>query len=26
MPAVRELAYQINVTPGTVARAYRMLI
>ena len=26
LPAVRELAYQINVTPGTVARAYRMLI
>ena len=26
MPAVRDLAYQIGVTPGTVARAYAVLI
>ncbi|MFQ1700845.1 PLP-dependent aminotransferase family protein [Loktanella agnita] len=26
LPPVRDLAYQIGVTPGTVARAYRVLI
>lgn len=26
LPPVRELAYQVGVTPGTVARAYAMLI
>ena len=26
LPPVRELAYRINVTPGTVARAYALLV
>ena len=26
LPPVRELAYRISVTPGTVARAYSLLI
>ena len=26
LPTVRELAYQLSVTPGTVSRAYQMCI
>ena len=26
LPPVRELAFQLSVTPGTVARAYKLLI
>ncbi|MBU2359108.1 MAG: GntR family transcriptional regulator, partial [Alphaproteobacteria bacterium] len=26
LPPVRDLAYRIGVTPGTVARAYRLLV